>query len=131
LLPKDEAQEIAGVPITRMDGAPGTGDNREHCDYFGGANVNQGEETQLFRFHVLRGRGRSQMAIIRTAFTAVAGQSSGLTKVEGVGDEAVLGPMNASLYVRKDQDFVEIELGSLPDSKEKGIELARRIVSRL
>jgi hypothetical protein len=176
LLPKDEAQQIVGIPISRMDGTPGTGDNREHCDYFGsaaevaergqqemekaietakaakssdnpqdavkfgealikglGANAKaaQSGETQIFRFHVLRGRGRSQIAIIKTSLTAVAGQFSGLTKVEGVGDEALLGPMNVSMYVRKGDDFVEIELGSLPGSKEKGIELARSIVSRL
>lgn len=176
LLPKDEAQQIIGIPISRVDGAPGTGDNREHCDYFGsaaelaekgqremekamenaknaksgdnpqdaakfgeaiikglGANAKnaEGGETQIFRFHVLRGQGRSQIAIIKTSLTAVAGQFSGLTKVEGVGDEALLGPMNVSMYVRKGDDFVEIELGSLPESKEKGIELARRIVSRL
>lgn len=176
LLPKDEAQRIVGFAISRIDGAPGTGDASEHCDYYGSsaevagkskqqmdkamemakkdragdhpedaakfgeaflkglssnAKAAQGEETQLFKFHLQRGEGRTQMAIIKTSVSAVAGQNSGLTKVDGLGDEALLGPMNIALWVRNGDDFVAVELGSLPEAKDKGIEIARQILSRL
>jgi len=180
LLPKEEVEELTGLAITRVDGTPGSGDDREHCDYFGnaaeaaergqkqvqdalkslqagkgdkdvaaglaeikkitqglGSNVpaSQGAgEARLLRLMVKRGEAQSQLMALKMAIGAIGTQNipgAGLTKVEGLGDEAYLTPMDQILVIRRGQDFVQLEIGSIPESKEKGIELARRVLARL
>ena len=101
------------------------------------ANVpaSQGQgEIRWLGLSVQRGDAQAQLMALKMAIGALGTQNipgAGLTKVDGLGDEAYTTPMDQMLVIRRGQDFVQLEIGSLPDSKEKGIELARRVLGRL
>ncbi|MEO8126053.1 MAG: hypothetical protein ABJF23_01655 [Bryobacteraceae bacterium] len=51
-------------------------------------------------------------------------------KVPGPWDEAVMGPLNALMTVRKGDNGFMIDLRQLPEGREKGIEIAKTIIDR-
>jgi hypothetical protein len=59
------------------------------------------------------------------------GGDAGFQKLQGIGDEAWLGPMASMLVFSKGKIGVEIDLRLIPDGKEKRIRLAKLIASRL
>jgi hypothetical protein len=52
-------------------------------------------------------------------------------KVPGPWDEAVFGPMNSTLMLRKGDNGVMIDLRQVPGGREKGLRMARVIAPRL
>ncbi|OFV98332.1 MAG: hypothetical protein A3F68_04275 [Acidobacteria bacterium RIFCSPLOWO2_12_FULL_54_10] len=52
-------------------------------------------------------------------------------KLEGIGDEAWLGPLASTLVLRKGDIAVEMDLRLLPQGKERGPRLAKAIADRL
>ena len=74
--------------------------------------------------------GKSKMAAMKIAVGAVGGKDT-LQAVSGLGDEAVFGPMNSILMVVHNGLGIELDLRQVPGGREKGIELARRIVGSL
>jgi hypothetical protein len=55
----------------------------------------------------------------------------GFEPLAGVGDHALMGPFGQILYVQKGNVKVTLELTSVPDAHGKGVDLARKIISRL
>jgi hypothetical protein len=75
-------------------------------------------------------RGDAQLAITGLNLgTALGGMKP--EKVEGPWDDATLGPLNSTLAVRKGENGFMIDLGQLPEGREKGLEVAKTIAGRL
>ena len=53
------------------------------------------------------------------------------TKLEGIGDEAWLGPLASTAVILKGDVAVELDLRLLPEGKERGTRLVKAIASRL
>jgi len=71
-------------------------------------------------------------AVAATRMTSkLFGGDAGFQKLQGIGDEAWLGPMASMLVFSKGKIGIEIDLRLIPDGKEKGIRLAKLIASRL
>lgn len=71
-------------------------------------------------------------AVAATRMTSkLFGGDAGFEKLQGIGDEAWLGPLASMLVFSKGKIGVEIDLRLIPDGKEKGIRLAKLIASRL
>jgi hypothetical protein len=71
-------------------------------------------------------------AIMATRMASkLLGSDSGFERLEGIGDEAWLGPMASTLVFAKGKMAIEIDLRMVPDAREKGIRLAKLIASRL
>jgi len=74
--------------------------------------------------------GRQQMAGMKIAMGALGG--TGMShSVPGLGDEALMGPMDSILLVVKNGTGIEVDLRMLQQGKEKGIAIARQVMSRL
>jgi hypothetical protein len=52
-------------------------------------------------------------------------------KLEGIGDEAWLGPLASTLVFAKGEVGVELDLRMLPNGEERGTRLAKLIASRI
>jgi hypothetical protein len=75
--------------------------------------------------------GRAQLATFKGV---VAANSPGLKTTEalrGIGDDAVLGPLDSVLMFVKGDVSVSIGLGTVPEARAKGIAMARAIAGRL
>jgi hypothetical protein len=74
-------------------------------------------------------RGSAQLAItamnLGTAMNGVKPEH-----VDGPWDEATMGPMNSMMTVRKGDNGAMLDLRQLTDGREKGLEMAKVIVSR-
>lgn len=64
-------------------------------------------------------------------FRATLGVVPGFESLRGVGDNAMIGPFGHVLYVQKGGAKVTLNLMAVPDARNKGVALARQIVSRL
>lgn len=76
------------------------------------------------------GGGATQINAIRIALRATAGNLDVSEELKGIGDEALIGPMDAMMVIRKGRDGVVIEYGG-PGGKQVLVELARRVASRM
>ena len=74
--------------------------------------------------------GKAKMAAMKLALGALGGRDSAQT-VPGLGDEALFGPMSSILLVVHNGIGIEIDLRQVAGGRDKGIELARRIVGSL
>jgi hypothetical protein len=66
-----------------------------------------------------------------STFRATLGVIPGFESLSGVGDNAMIGPFGHVLYVQKGRAKVTLNLMAVPDARNKGVALARKIVSRL
>jgi hypothetical protein len=99
----------------------------------GGAVANDGSQP-FFSFIVEREGGRETFGVMERTNSAGRVLLNGAEMVEklsGVGDRAFLTPLDSALIVLKADTCVTFNLTQVPDGKEKGAELARRVVSRL
>jgi hypothetical protein len=74
---------------------------------------------------------RQSMSMLKATLT---GHSAGVQTTEnltGIGDEALMGPVDSFLAFVKGPTQVQIDLSQIPRGREKGIALARRIAGRL
>jgi hypothetical protein len=164
LLTKEEAAEIIGVPIERVEPA---GPNE--CRYFGQApsqedrekaiedarhklEESKGDEPDMkaaenMTKNVLGGMangagpsfsvkvdwegGHAAVKAMKMTMGAIAGNAKLAQSVPGLGDEAVLGPMNSMLLCAKGDTAIFIDLRMLPNGRERGIDIAKRVLSRL
>jgi hypothetical protein len=74
--------------------------------------------------------GKTMMAALKLV-VGTSGVSGVSEKLEGIGDEAMLGPMNSVLMFVKNGTGIQIDLRQVPQGRERGIEMARRIVARM
>jgi len=77
--------------------------------------------------------GKQQIAAMKIAIGAVGGKlaSESLEELRGIGDEAILGPMDSMLVIEKNGAGVSIDMRQLPKAKQLAIAMARRIVPRM
>ena len=71
--------------------------------------------------------GRDSWQVGRTTLGIIPG----FEELSGVGDKAMVGPFGSLLYVLKGDTQVTLQLTTVPDARVKGVDLARKIVSRL
>jgi hypothetical protein len=127
LLP-GEVGQILGVPVTMREIV-----DEATCsfpfDAKPGAKPAAGDPPQLtITMHWDDG----PTAVAATRMTSkLFGGDAGFEKLQGIGDEAWLGPLASMLVFSKGKVGVEIDLRLIPDGREKGIRLARLIASRL
>jgi hypothetical protein len=75
--------------------------------------------------------GRAQIAGMKLAMRAVAGAIKVTESVPGIGDEAIMGPMNSTMMFTKNGLGVQIDLRQIGRGREKAIALAERMLPRL
>ena len=129
LLP-NEVGQILGVPISMREIV-----DEDTCAFpfdrppAGAAGAPGGLDQQL-TITVHWDDGPTAVAATKLAGKLFGGDA-GFQKLQGIGDEAWLGPMASMLVFSKGKIGVEIDLRLIPDGKEKGIRLAKLIASRL
>ena len=75
--------------------------------------------------------GRQAMSILKGV---IAGNSAGVQTTEslaGIGDEALVGPVDSFLAFVKGQTEVQIDLSQIPKGRDKGVAIARTIAPRI
>lgn len=91
------------------------------------AGVNDGSAPILV-FTVHRGDAKAAMFGMTVATKVMGGKPE---TIPGPWDQAVFGPMDSTLLVRKGDNGVFIDLRQVPKGRERGLEMARVIVPRL
>jgi hypothetical protein len=74
---------------------------------------------------------RAALSVLKAV---IAGNSPGVTTTEnltGIGDEALMGPVDSFLAFVKGQTEVQIDLSQIPKGRDKGVAIARTIAPRL
>ena len=61
----------------------------------------------------------------------LGGGANMLEPLKGIADEAVMGPMDSTMVFVKDGTGVQIDLRQVGRGRERGIEMAKRIVTRM
>ena len=96
------------------------------------AASNGNGDVPVFSFTVDREDGKAAFGAFRTVNVIVGSAAKGSNEtLSGLGDRALLGPMDSVLCVLKDQTCITLNLTQVPNGKEKGIALARKILSRI
>jgi hypothetical protein len=91
-----------------------------------GASMNDGTTPILV---VTIYRGDAQAAVMGLNLGVALGGVKP-EKVAGPWDEAVLGPLNSLMTVRKGDNGFMIDLRQLPEGREKGLEIAKTIIEK-
>ena len=96
------------------------------------AASNGNGDVPLFSFSVDREQGKAQFGAFRTVNVIVGSAAKGSNEtLSGLGDQALLGPMDSVLCVLKGNTCITLNLTQVPDGKTKGAALAQKILSRL
>ena len=96
------------------------------------AASNGNGDVPLFSFSVDREQGKAQFGAFRTVNVIVGSAAKGSNEtLSGLGDRALLGPMDSVLCVLKGNTCITLNLTQVPDGKTKGAALAQKILSRL
>ncbi len=74
--------------------------------------------------------GKTTMAAMKLAMGAIGGSET-VEKLEGIGDEAVLGPMSSMLVFLKRGASVEIDLRQVSGGRDRGIAMAKLIAAKM
>jgi len=120
LVTKEEVGEALGTNVSEASG--GT----SHCQYTLSAGNNQALGVQV----TWQG-GTLAMKIAGAAFKGIAGGVGGFQSLEGIGDEAYVGPMGSALMFRKGDVMVNLDLRMAGNNVEAAKAIAQKIVSRL
>lgn len=81
--------------------------------------------------------GASSMAGLRGASKLMEGATKGIPglsvaeKLSGLGDEALISGISGILMVRQGSSYLELETGPIPESRDKLIQAARALLSKL
>jgi hypothetical protein len=164
LLTKEEASEIMGTPVERVEPS-----GSDECRYVGKAMSDEEREKAIaderkkleeakggqpdmkalenltknmagamangagpsFSIKVDWEGGHAAVKALKLAMGVMTGNNKMTESLRGIGDEAVVGPMNSVLMFAKGDTGVEIDLRMLPNGRERGIEIAKRVASRL
>lgn len=122
LLP-NEVAEALGVPISMREVVDET-----TCHFLYEKPARDGPAHFAVAVHF--DDGGTVVAATRMAGKALGGDA-GFERLEGIGDEAWLGPLASMLVFVKNGVGVELDLRLVPDGREKGVRLAKLIASRL
>jgi hypothetical protein len=75
--------------------------------------------------------GRAAFSVLKLT---IAANSPGISTTEdlaGIGDQALMGPVDIFLAFVKGRTGVQIDLSQVPQGRDKGVAMARKIASRL
>ncbi|MGD0579633.1 MAG: hypothetical protein ABSC08_11965 [Bryobacteraceae bacterium] len=75
--------------------------------------------------------GRAQIAGMKIALGAVSPGVKTVESLPGIGDDAVMGPMDSMLVFTKNGLGVQIDLRQMPKGRDRAIAMAQRILPRL
>ena len=75
--------------------------------------------------------GRAQIAGMKIALGAVSPGMRTVEPISGIGDDAVMGPMDSMLVFTKNGLGVQIDLRQMPQGRDHAIAMAQRILPRL
>ena len=75
--------------------------------------------------------GRQAMSMLKGVIGANSAGVKTTEDLAGVGDEAVMGPVDSFLAFAKGQTGVQIDLSQIPKGRDKGVAIARTIAGRL
>jgi hypothetical protein len=75
--------------------------------------------------------GRAQIAGMKIALGAVSPGMRTVEPISGIGDEAIMGPMDSMLVFTKNGLGVQIDLRQMPQGRDHAIAMAQRILPRL
>jgi hypothetical protein len=75
--------------------------------------------------------GRQAMSMLKGVMAANSAGVKTTEDLAGLGDEALMGPMDSFLAFVKGQTEVQIDLSQIPKGRDRGIALARTIAPRL
>ncbi|MDQ6707330.1 MAG: hypothetical protein M3Z85_15300 [Acidobacteriota bacterium] len=96
------------------------------------ASSNGTGDVPFFSFSVDREQGKAQFGAFRTVNVIVGSAAKGSNEtLSGLGDQALMGPMDSVLCVLKGNTCITLNLTQVPDGKTKGAALAQKILSRL
>ena len=127
LLTKEEASEVVGLTIER------TAEHGRTCDYYAqpvsAAEANPGAGP-YFSIQV-NANGRAQIAGMKIALGVVSSGTNAVEPISGIGDEAIMGPMDSMLVFTKNGLGVQIDLLQMPQGRDRAIAMARHILPRL
>lgn len=104
---------------------------------FGGMAGASGAEVKGLTIHVRDGDdGASSMAGLKGATSLMKGavpdaETKQPEDLKGLGDEAIVAPMDVVLIVRKGNRYIELEPGPVSNHRAKLIAAARKILERL
>ena len=120
LVTKEEVGEALGTTVSEASG--GT----TNCQYTLSTGNNQALGVQV----TWQG-GALAMKFAAAAFKGVAGGVGGFQSVEGIGDEAYVGPMGSTLMFRKGDVMVNLDLRLAGNNVDAAKAIAQKIASRL
>lgn len=96
------------------------------------AASNGNGDVPVFSFTVERENGKSEFGAFRSVNVIVGSAAKGANEtLSGLGDRALLGPLDSVLCVLKSNTCITLNLSQVPNGKEKGIALAHKILSRI
>jgi hypothetical protein len=84
-------------------------------------------EGKVFAFTVDRNFGAENWGPLRTTLAVVPG----FKEIEGVGDHAMIGSFGHAFYVLKGDSMVHLDTMYVPETRVRGAELGRKIVSHM
>ncbi len=96
------------------------------------ADSNGNGDVPVFSFTVERESGKAEFGAFRTANVIMGAAAKGANEtIAGLGDRALMGPMDSVLSVLKGNTCITLNLTQVPNGKDKGIALAQKILSRI
>jgi len=121
-LTQDDVREATGIPDARASSSV-EGRDVSKCIF-----MPAGSNMPRLVLEITWKNGKAAMALMQSAAPRmVPGSERGF----GPGDTSFLGPSGNLLYVLKDDTLVALDFTFAPAEREKRIELARTVVSRL
>jgi hypothetical protein len=120
LVTKEEVGEALGTTISEASGGTSS------CRY----TLAAGNNEALGVVVTWRG-GALAMKFAGMALKGVGGGQESIQPVEGIGDEAYVGPMGATLMFRKDDVMVNLDLRMVGNNVEAAKVIAQKIAARL
>lgn len=85
------------------------------------------KDGKVFSFTIKHNYSSSDWSAMRTTMSVVPG----FEELPGIGDAAMVGSFGHALFVLKGDTLVSLELMYIPESRTRGADIARKIVSHL
>jgi hypothetical protein len=85
------------------------------------------KDGRVFVFTLSHGTSRSDWASLRTTLSVVPG----FEELPGIGDDAMVGSFGYILCVLKGDTVISLDLITVPESRTRGAQIGRKIVSHL
>ncbi len=120
LATNEEVGEALGTSVSEASG------ETTHCQY----TLSAGND-QALGVEVTWQGGEMALKVAGMAFKGAAGSAGGFQALEGIGDEAYLGPMGSTLMFRKGDVMVTLDMRMAGNNAEAAKAIARKIATRL